>query len=404
MKIVLFSLRCFFRDRSLLCPLIAALALLLFHPVAVHAAAPKDAPCVVAVIDFENETASPGNASLAKSVTNTVTTGLVKSGSLKVVERSRLKGVLDEQKLMLSGLIDTSALANVGKLLAADNIVIGSLSSAGKKWVVNARVLEVKTGRVLASEMFEAGDRKKLLKMSERLTADLIRVISHYQKKTNVRIAFLARPRDEKRTRLTPEEEQQTKNVLRKKIEGYGGRLRAAAIDGERLSLRVQEVTEPLLLAKMLMGDDVLEFRLVDDSYSPESKTLPPGTGLISCNFGGRNEDVAAYENPIMTGNSIATASVSIDRFNNAIINMAFDREGAATFESVTGQNIQKMMAIVLNGTCLTAPRIMEKISGGKAQITGVFTMEEAFRLSVSLTSGRMPARLSLEGIDTDAE
>lgn len=395
---------CFSRERNFICLLVSLLVVLLAAAGTVHASGPGHAPCVVAVIDFENETGAPENANFARSLTDAVTTSMVKSGSLQVVERSRLKKIIDEQKLMLSGMVDTSMVANVGRLLSADNIVIGSLSLIEKKWMVNIRVLEVKTGRVLGSELFDAGDRKKLLKITQAIAHNLVRVINHYRQRTNVRMMFLAKPRGNEKNRLTPEEETQMKRVVQQKIEGYGARLKSANMDGERLTLSVQEVFEPLVLAEMLMTDDILEFRLIADAYEPNTKTQPAGTEPMFCHPGDNKWISAVYVNPVMTGEHIAQTSVVIDNYNQPSINLVFNQEGTGIFASITGGNIGKSMAIVLNGTCLAAPRIQEAITGGKAQITGRFNMTDAFRLSVSLKSGKTPAQLSLEGMDNGTE
>jgi preprotein translocase subunit SecD len=69
-----------------------------------------------------------------------------------------------------------------------------------------------------------------------------------------------------------------------------------------------------------------------------------------------------------------------------------FNAVGAKQFEDITGRNVKKRLAIVLDGNVYSAPVIQEKISGGNAQITGSFTMDEAKDLAIVLRAGSLPA------------
>jgi preprotein translocase subunit SecD len=67
-------------------------------------------------------------------------------------------------------------------------------------------------------------------------------------------------------------------------------------------------------------------------------------------------------------------------------------REGARKFEQVTADNVGKRLAIVLDGVVYSAPNIQERIAGGRAQITGQFTSQEANELSIVLNTGNLIA------------
>jgi preprotein translocase subunit SecD len=88
---------------------------------------------------------------------------------------------------------------------------------------------------------------------------------------------------------------------------------------------------------------------------------------------------------------------VNIDtRFNEPYVSISFNATGARIFEEVTGANVKKRLAIILDNTVYSAPVIQEKISGGNAQITGTFTTEDAKDLSIVLRSGALPAPLKM--------
>ncbi len=67
-------------------------------------------------------------------------------------------------------------------------------------------------------------------------------------------------------------------------------------------------------------------------------------------------------------------------------------RKGARDFARITEANVKKRLAIVLDNKVYSAPVIQEKISGGKARITGNFSTEEARDLAIALRAGALPA------------
>jgi preprotein translocase subunit SecD len=106
---------------------------------------------------------------------------------------------------------------------------------------------------------------------------------------------------------------------------------------------------------------------------------------------------IALKDKTLLTGATITSAEVRIDtQFNTPYVAMDFDAQGAKVFERVTGENIKKRLAIVLDGIVYSAPVIQDKIGGGKATITGGFTMEEARDLAVVLRAGALPAPVKI--------
>jgi SecD/SecF fusion protein len=103
---------------------------------------------------------------------------------------------------------------------------------------------------------------------------------------------------------------------------------------------------------------------------------------------------------PEMRGDAIKDARGSIDRSGfsagAAIVELEMNNKGAHTFARVTGANVGKYMAIVLDSTVYSAPVIRSKIPSGRAQIEGSFTMEEAKNLSVVLKAGALPAPVKI--------
>ncbi len=79
-----------------------------------------------------------------------------------------------------------------------------------------------------------------------------------------------------------------------------------------------------------------------------------------------------------------------------AVVDLELNREGARRFSRVTGLNVNKFLAIVLDNTVYSAPQIRQKIPNGRAQITGSFTMEEARNLAIVLRAGALPAPVNI--------
>jgi preprotein translocase subunit SecD len=95
-------------------------------------------------------------------------------------------------------------------------------------------------------------------------------------------------------------------------------------------------------------------------------------------------------------GDLLTDARVSIGQFNDPYVSITFDPTGAKLFEKVTEENRRKRLAIILDNTVYSAPVIQEKISGGRAQITGSFTTEQANDLAIVLRAGSLPAPVKI--------
>ena len=98
----------------------------------------------------------------------------------------------------------------------------------------------------------------------------------------------------------------------------------------------------------------------------------------------------------MLTGDVLNDAKVSIGQFNDPYVSITFDGKGGREFERITGDNIKKRMAVVLDNTIYSAPVIQDRITGGHAKITGNFSMQEANDLAIVLRAGALPAPLKI--------
>jgi preprotein translocase subunit SecD len=81
---------------------------------------------------------------------------------------------------------------------------------------------------------------------------------------------------------------------------------------------------------------------------------------------------------------------------NKPQIGLEFDDEGAKMFEEITARNVSKKVAIYLDNAAITIPTVQETIAGGRAQITGSFTVDEAKQLARRLNAGALPVPINL--------
>ena len=100
---------------------------------------------------------------------------------------------------------------------------------------------------------------------------------------------------------------------------------------------------------------------------------------------------------PVLRSTDLRSADLQFTQMNQPSVGLEFTTRGANRFGQVTEQNEGRSLAIVIDGTLYSAPRIREPIYGGQAQITGNFSREEAQRLVNVLRSGALPTRVRIE-------
>jgi len=159
--------------------------------------------------------------------------------------------------------------------------------------------------------------------------------------------------------------------------------------------------------AKDLIGRTaLLEFKLVDDTHDVNAAlqgNVPAGSEILYKVDEDPNTQRSVRtpfllkKTTLLTGATLTDARVQLDsQYGEPYVAIEFDKKGARTFERVTGENVGKRLAIVLDNKVYSAPTIQEKIAGGKARITGRFTMEEARDLAIVLRAGALPAPVKI--------
>jgi preprotein translocase subunit SecD len=158
--------------------------------------------------------------------------------------------------------------------------------------------------------------------------------------------------------------------------------------------------------AKGIIGSPgLLELKIVEQGPSSTRETLlvngqePPGMEILP----GSSETPGDIANTVyylvrkvaaVSGRDLRNARPTIDENNQPAVAFTLNNEGGRRFGAVTGENIGRQLAIVLDGRVQSAPRIDGRITTD-GRITGSFTQEEVQNLSLILRSGALPARLT---------
>jgi len=175
--------------------------------------------------------------------------------------------------------------------------------------------------------------------------------------------------------------------------------------EGNRIQVQLPGLHDPERAIGIIGKTAHLEFKIVDDSVDPaavQQGLLGPGRELSAMKQRGPNGStvdvpIVLKKEAVMTGEHITDARAVIEQNNNQFsVSLTFNARGAKIFERVTEENIKKRLAIVLDGKCYSAPVIQDKIAGGKSQITGRFSQEEARDLAIVLRAGALPAPVNV--------
>jgi len=193
--------------------------------------------------------------------------------------------------------------------------------------------------------------------------------------------------------------------VIRNRVDQFGVAEPLIARQGDRwLVVELPGVKDPERAIELIGKTALLEFKLVNDGVrisevlDSEGKVDP---GKIPAGYevlpGKRETLFLVKEEPEITGAALTNAKVEIGgQYNMPYVAIDFNKDGAKKFARITEINIERNLAIVLDGRVQSAPVIKSKIPDGHAIIEGNFTMEEAKNLAIVLRAGALPAPVNI--------
>lgn len=126
--------------------------------------------------------------------------------------------------------------------------------------------------------------------------------------------------------------------------------------------------------------DMKLAWKIKPEKYSPDFLEL------VALKASNRDGSAA------LGGDVIVDARQNFDQNNRVVVDMAMNSEGARQWKRLTGENINRQIAIVLDGYVYSAPNVNDEIPNGRSQISGNFEVPEAQDLANILKAGKLPA------------
>lgn len=158
--------------------------------------------------------------------------------------------------------------------------------------------------------------------------------------------------------------------------------------------------------AKDILGRTAtLEVRMVDDDRSLLNQALngnmPVGDDLLDeVHNDGTTTKILVRKDVELTGDNINDAQAGFDENGAPAVNINLDSAGAGIFKQVTGENVGKRMAMVLvdhgKSQVVTAPMIRSQIGGGRVQISGAMSVQDANDVALLLRSGSLAAPMNI--------
>jgi len=218
----------------------------------------------------------------------------------------------------------------------------------------------------------------------------------------------------------------QSLEIIRNRIDQFGVTEPVIVPQGhDQIVVQLPGLKDPQRAIALIGQTAQLEFKLVEDQHGLNleelidqalasgklkpgythaelnqalASKLPPDTEIYiektvdRTTRGIKRQPILTQKKALMTGAAIKSAAVRIGDFNEPYVSVDFNASGARLFGQITGANVNRRLAIILDDVVRSAPVIKERIGGGKAQITGSYTSEEAHDLAIVLRAGALPA------------
>ena len=237
--------------------------------------------------------------------------------------------------------------------------------------------------------------------------------------------------KEEKRNFIQNNAVDQSLEILRNRIDQFGVAEPVIIRQGEaEIVIQLPGVKDPQRALELIGGTAQLEFKLVADTAGLDlnkmiadakekqkwqegediaklnralAPLLPDATAIYFEKIKNKEtgKEIAVpillEEKVLMTGDMIKDARVRIGgQFNEPYVALEMTGRGSKIFAEITGENVGRRMAIVLDDNVRSAPVIQDRIVGGSAQITGSFDHAEASDLAIVLRVGALPAPVDI--------
>ena len=314
-----------------------------------------------------------------------------------------IRGLLPDKQLSLG--LDLKGGIHLTLGVEVDKALANELSKAGQ----DLRRLAADEGiTILRTRVTPDGEHLEFLLPRADQQGDMQRIIARQYPVLQVDtpvggdgggLLFRASFTPSERARLESMTLDQAVRTIRNRIDQFG----VAEPDirkqsGNRVQIQLPGMDDSKRAIQLVGQTAQLAFHLVRDDLDPKG-SLPIDAMLLPMQDPKADEDpsMVVGREVLLTGEDVVDARPQFDDKNGQpYVGISFNTRGAAAFDRITAENVNKRMAIVLDGKIYSAPVIRERISGGRASISGNFTTPEAQNLAIALRAGSLPAPVSV--------
>ncbi|HIE28522.1 TPA: hypothetical protein EYP66_14675 [Candidatus Poribacteria bacterium] len=188
-------------------------------------------------------------------------------------------------------------------------------------------------------------------------------------------------------------------SVLLKRLRGWGQFYQPESVSPDRIIIKLSTKSKKGIDGLRQVGG-YLTFRLVHQENESLVKQMHPPDFQPPIGYEKMvldNEWYFVRTIPELTGARITKAEVKFDKvLNHYFVALNFDQEGSKILSRVTADNVNRRLAIVLDGKLISAPVIRGRLYGGRVQIEGDFTPIEAHELASALRHGGLPCQIRI--------
>jgi preprotein translocase subunit SecD len=230
----------------------------------------------------------------------------------------------------------------------------------------------------------------------------------NFDRSTGTNGSYTFRMRPNVAQTLREEAVVQARQTIERRVNELGVTEPSIAQQGaDQILVQLPGVTDVDRAKEIIGSPGMLELKLVEQGPAGSREDLLRSTGGVVPSdmevLAGAPDPASGGVGPLyylvrrvaaVTGQDLRNARVQLDENNLPAVGFTLNSQGAATFARVTGENVGRFLAIVLDKTVQSAPRIESRIAAD-GQIAGRFTQEEAQNLALILRSGALPATLT---------
>ncbi len=179
--------------------------------------------------------------------------------------------------------------------------------------------------------------------------------------------------------------------IVRSRIDALGTKEPSIqSQSGKYILVQLPGVDNPERIKELIGKTAKLSFHLVAENVSNSS-----GVKMLDL-LDGQGQKIPVYSKVEVSGENLIDSKADFGSNNMPVVTTVFDSIGSKKFAKLTVEHVNDRFAIVLDDKVLSAPVIREPIFGGRGQISGGFTLQQAKDLAVLLRSGALPAPLSV--------